>query len=102
MENQLYLISSEEVETLKEKINIIEELLREEGRNLVSQKNYTEKEVSSMIKVCRSTLIKLRKEKKIGFIKVGKTVLYPAKDLEEYLSRNHFKAEYATEALKVK
>ena len=69
-------------------------ILLKEIRSLKNTKKilYTNKEMMEILDVSSATLKKWRNYGYIGYSQVGSTYFYSAKDLEEFLSKNHNEA----------
>ena len=54
---------------------------------------YTEKEVAKRLGVCTKQMRKFRKNKEIGYHKIGRQIRYSPEDLREYEMKNHVEAK---------
>lgn len=53
----------------------------------------TESQVLEQLKISRSTLYRLRKDKKLAFYHVGRKYLYKPEDVDEYIKKSRIGAE---------
>ena len=75
------ILDKEDVrEILKEEIAKIKALIKEESFN---EKVLTEKQACEFLQATKPTLLKMRKEKKIKYFKVGNEIRYKMSDLQK-------------------
>jgi len=75
------ILDKEDVrEILKEEIAKIKALIKEESFN---EKVLTEKQACAFLQATKPTLLKMRKEKKIKYFKVGNEIRYKMSDLQK-------------------
>ena len=63
-------------------------ILKQKIKNNKVKEYYTTEEVMELLRISRMTLVKLRSEGKIGFVKVHNTIRFSKEDIDGFKDRN--------------
>lgn len=96
MSTKAYLIGSDELDCINDKLDIV---LKSTSEKFLQPKHviYTEKDVLSILKISSSTLKLWRKENRIKYSKISNQIYYTHQNIVDLVEENTVKKKFQSE-----